>query len=44
MTSKGLNEALNGWFKAYENHYGLGAFFNALEEHAIETTTNAEEE
>lgn len=44
MTSKGLNEALNVWFKAYENHFGLGAFFNALEEHAIETTTNAEEE
>ena len=35
MTSKGLNEALNVWFKAYENHLGLGAFFKALEEHAI---------
>ena len=44
MTSKGLNEALGVWFKAYENHFGLGAFFNALEEHAIETTTNTEEE
>jgi len=44
MTSKGLNEALNIWFKAYENHFGLGAFFNMLEKHAIETTPNAEEE
>ena len=44
MTSKGLNEALNVWFKAYENHLGLGAFFNMLEEHAISETPNAEEE
>ncbi len=44
MTSKGLNEALNVWFKAYEKHLGIGAFFHALEEHAVETTPNAEEE
>ena len=43
MTSKGLNEALNVWFKAYEKHFGMGAFFHMLEEHATETT-NAEEE
>ena len=41
MTSKGLNEALNVWFKAYEKHFGLGAFFGMLEEHEI---TNEEEE
>ena len=44
MTSKGLNEALNVWFKAYENHFGLGAFFNMLEEHATSETANKEEE
>ena len=44
MTSKGLNEALNVWFKAYEKHFGVGAFFNMLEEHAVETTPNEEEE
>ena len=44
MTSKGLNEALNVWFKAYENHLGMGAFFHMLEEHAEEITANAEEE
>lgn len=44
MTSKGLNEALNVWFKAYEEHFGIGAFFHMLEEHAVETTPNAEEE
>ena len=44
MTSKGLNEALNVWFKAYEKHFGLGAFSNMLEDHAIETTANEEEE
>ena len=44
MTSKGLNEALNVWFKAYENHFGMGAFFHMLEEHATETTAEAEEE
>ena len=35
MTSKGLNEALNVWFGAYENHLGLGAFFKAFEEDAL---------
>ena len=44
MTSKGLNEALNVWFKAYEKHFGAGALFHMLEEHAIETTVNEEEE
>ena len=44
MTSKGLNEALNVWFKAYENHLGMGAFFHMLEEHAADITANAEEE
>jgi Na+-transporting NADH:ubiquinone oxidoreductase subunit C len=44
MTSKGLNEALNVWFKAYEKSLGIGAFFHMLEEHASETTPNAEEE
>ena len=44
MTSKGLNEALNVWFKAYEHHFGMGAFFHMLEEHATETTAEAEEE
>ena len=39
MTSKGLDEALNVWFKAYEKHLGFGAFLNTLTE-----TTNAEEE
>ena len=43
MTSTGLNEALNVWFKAYEKDFGMGAFFHMLEEHATETT-NAEEE
>lgn len=45
MTSKGLNEALNVWFKAYENHFGLAAFFAALSQHEIseETTQNEEE-
>ena len=42
MTSKGLNDALNVWFKAYEQHLGKGAFFHMLEEHAI--TPNEEEE
>ena len=41
MTSKGLNEALNVWFKAYEKHFGLGTFFGMLEDHAI---NNEEEE
>ena len=44
MTSKGLNEALNTWFRAYEATFGLGAFFNALEEHAVSETANTEEE
>ena len=44
MTSKGLNEALNVWFKAYENHLGLGAFFHMLEDHAVEPDNQAEEE
>ncbi|MBQ7623244.1 MAG: NADH:ubiquinone reductase (Na(+)-transporting) subunit C [Bacteroidales bacterium] len=44
MTSKGLNEALNTWFGAYEKHLGMGAFFHALEEHAIEETTEEAEE
>lgn len=45
MTSKGLNDALNIWFNAYESHLGMGAFFHALEEHATEeTNVNAEEE
>ena len=42
MTSKGLGEALNVWFKAYEKHFGVGALFNMLEEHAI--NPNEEEE
>jgi Na+-transporting NADH:ubiquinone oxidoreductase subunit C len=44
MTSKGLNEALNTWFNAYEKHFGIGAFFHMIEEHATDTTPNAEEE
>ncbi|MBQ9548343.1 MAG: NADH:ubiquinone reductase (Na(+)-transporting) subunit C [Bacteroidales bacterium] len=43
MTSKGLNEALNLWFGAYEKHLGTGAFFQMLEEHAISETANTEE-
>lgn len=43
MTSKGLNEALNVWFKAYEKHLELGAALSAIAE-AQEETTNAEEE
>ena len=45
MTSKGLNEALNVWFKAYENHLGNGAACCgdcAAEE--TDTNTNEEEE
>jgi len=38
MTSKGLNEALNVWFKAYEKHMGIGAFFHMLEEYATNET------
>lgn len=44
MTSKGLNEALNVWFKAYEKHFAPGAFFHILGEHAVEATPNQEEE
>ena len=44
MTSKGLNEALNVWFGAYEKHVGAGALLHMLEEHAIEETTTEEEE
>ena len=44
MTSKGLNEALNIWFKAYEKHFGTAALFHALEEHAISETANENEE
>ena len=44
MTSKGLNEALNIWFKAYEKHFGNSAFVNMLVDHAAETNANEEEE
>ncbi|MCR5350883.1 MAG: NADH:ubiquinone reductase (Na(+)-transporting) subunit C [Bacteroidales bacterium] len=44
MTSKGLDEALNVWFKAYENHLGLGAFFDALGNAETTDTPKAEEE
>ena len=43
MTSKGLNEALNVWFAAYEKHLGLGAFLNALDE-SVSENANEEEE
>ena len=43
MTSKGLNEALNVWFKAYEKHFALGATLDASAEGEAQTT-NAEEE
>ena len=39
MTSKGLNEALNVWFKAYESHLSVGA--HAVE---VETDNKTEEE
>ena len=32
MTSKGLGEALNVWFKAYEKHLGEAQTTNAEEE------------
>jgi len=32
MTSKGLNEALNVWFKAYENHFDVAAAIAAIAE------------
>ena len=44
MTSKGLNEALNVWFKAYEKHFGLGAFFHVLSEEITLTEIANEEE
>ena len=44
MTSKGLNEALNVWFKAYENHFGIGALLSALSEGETDTTDLNEEE
>ncbi len=37
MTSKGLNDALNVWFKAYGKHFGKGAFLHMPEEHAIQS-------
>ena len=43
MTSNGLNAALNTWFKAYENHFGRGAFFNVLAGTSL-TDINKEEE
>ena len=43
MTSKGLNEALNLWFNAYEKHLGLGAFLNAAASGEAQTTTAEEE-
>ena len=44
MTSKGLNEALNVWFGAYEKHLGVGALFNALGGETLSETDNEEEE
>ena len=44
MTSKGLNEALNVWFGAYEKHLGIGAFFNALGGATLSEIANEEEE
>ena len=44
MTSKGLNEALNVWFDAYEKHLGIGAFFNALGDTSLSEIANEEEE
>lgn len=49
MTSKGLDEALNVWFKAYENHFDVAAAIAAIAEgeasaEAAETQVNAEEE
>ena len=43
MTSNGLNAALNTWFKAYENHFGRGAFFNVLAGTSL-SDVNKEEE
>ena len=44
MTSKGLNEALNVWFKAYENHLALGSSREEIPGDAAECEANAEEE
>jgi Na+-transporting NADH:ubiquinone oxidoreductase subunit C len=44
MTSKGLNEALNVWFQAYENHFGVAAFFEALSEGEASDTNDLNEE
>ena len=45
MTSKGLNEALNVWFKAYENHLGNGAACcGNCDAEETDTNTNEEEE
>jgi Na+-transporting NADH:ubiquinone oxidoreductase subunit C len=44
MTSKGLNEALNVWFKAYEKHFGMGAFFNVLAGGELSLTEIANDE
>ncbi len=44
MTSKGLNEALNVWFGAYEKHLGIGALFNALGGATLSEIANEEEE
>lgn len=44
MTSKGLNEALNVWFGAYEKHLGIGALFIALGGADLSEIANEEEE
>ena len=41
MTSKGLNDAMNVWFKAYEDHLGLASAMHAIAE---PETNKAEEE
>jgi len=41
MTSKGLNEALNVWFKAYEKHFEIGPAILGIAENII---NEAEEE
>ena len=44
MTSKGLNEALNIWFDAYEKHFGRGAFFQVFSDEITLIELNEEEE
>lgn len=44
MTSRGLNEALNVWFKAYESHLGIGAFFHIFGIDMSEIANEEEEE